>query len=147
MKILIGHVSPETAYQVDDYPYGFRLRCKVRYWLDYNKRHGVRLVSQTSDPKHGHRWNKPKYSTYSRFGGCMYLDEQDHVQWSGLSEYSTGAEATAWLATYGAGNPEPMRELTARWTAAKVAYDGNRTKSDPLDVGLAEAHQAFVKPL
>jgi hypothetical protein len=35
MQILKGHISQETAYLVDDYPYGFRLRCKIRYWLEY----------------------------------------------------------------------------------------------------------------
>jgi len=30
MEILKGHISPETAYLVDDYPYGFRLRDTYR---------------------------------------------------------------------------------------------------------------------
>lgn len=38
MKVLSGHTSPETAYVVDDYPYGFRLRCKIRYWIETKKR-------------------------------------------------------------------------------------------------------------
>src|SRR6266566_9627426 len=92
MNILKGHVSPETAFVVDDYPYGFRLRCKIRYWLEYAPKRGVRFVSQTSNPKRGNVWNKPKASTYCRFGGCMVLDEQGHVKWSGLSEYCTGAD-------------------------------------------------------
>ena len=28
-------VSPETAIIVPDYPYGFRLRCKLRVWVEY----------------------------------------------------------------------------------------------------------------
>jgi len=51
MQILKGHISPETAFIVDDYPYGFRLRCKIRYWLEYNPKHGFRFVSQTTNPK------------------------------------------------------------------------------------------------
>ena len=36
MQILPGiHISPETAYVIDDYPYGFRLRCRIRYWLEF----------------------------------------------------------------------------------------------------------------
>lgn len=81
MQILEGHVSPETAYVVDDYPYGFRLRCKIRYWLEHKPGHGVRLVSQTTNPKRpGEIWNKPKASTYCTFSGCMYLDDNGHVQ-------------------------------------------------------------------
>ena len=124
MEILTGHTSPETAYVVDDYPYGFRLRCKIRYWLEYKPPLGFRLVSQTTNPKRpGEVWNKPKASTYYKFGGAMFLDENDHVQWSGLSEYSSGAEAKAWQEKYGEGVPEAGRSILAKWTAAKLAYD------------------------
>lgn len=144
MTILIGHISPETAYVVSDYPYGFRLRCKIRYWLEYNPRHGFRFCSQTTNPKRGHVWNKPKASTYFKFGGCMYLDAEGHVTWAGLSEYSSGAEAKAFADKYGAGVPEAGREILNRWVAAKLAYDGARTASDPLEVGLPEAVRAFT---
>jgi hypothetical protein len=143
--ILKGHVSPETAYVVDDYPYGYTLRCKIRYWLEYHPRHGFRLVSQTTNPKKGNTWNKPKASTYCRFGGCMYLDENEHVQWSGLSEYSSGAEAKAWQERYGEGVPEAGKLILAKWVAAKLAYDGARESGDPLGKGLPEARQAFLE--
>ena len=84
---LYGHDSERTAYVVDDYPYGFRLRTQIRYWLDHKGSNGWRLVSQTLNPKTG-RWNKPKASTYSRWAGAMYLDSQNHVKWAGLTEYS-----------------------------------------------------------
>ena len=145
MQILKGHVSPETAYVVEDYPYGFRLRCKIRFWLEFTPKRGFRFVSQTTNPKKGHIWNKPKASTYARFGGCMYLDDENHVQWSGLSEYSTGAEAKAWADTYGEGVPEVGKVFLAKWVAAKLAYDGNRESGDPLNVGLLEAHKAFIE--
>lgn len=143
MNILIGHTSPETAYVVDDYPYGFRLRCKIRYWLEYHAKRGFRFVSQTTNPKRGNVWNKPKASTYCRFGGCMYLDDAGHVQWAGLTEYCSGAEAQAWRDTYGAGVPEAGRATMDQWVAAKVAYDANRKSGDPLSVGLKEARDAF----
>jgi hypothetical protein len=144
MKILKGHISPETAYVVNDYPFGFRLRCKIRYWLEFNPTHGTRMWSQTTNPKRpGEIWNKPKASTYGRFGGCMYLDEQDHVQLSCLSEYSGGKEAAAWQATYGEGVPEAGKEILRKWVTAKVAYDANRQSGDPLTKGLKEAREAF----
>lgn len=143
MQILKDHISPETAYVVNDYPYGFKLRCSIRYWLEHDKRHGFRLVSQTTNPKRGNVWNKPKASTYSKFGGCMYLDDNGHVKWAGLSEYSDGAEAKAWQDTYGDGVPESGRAILNKWVAAKLAYDGNRTKDDPLQVGLPEARKAW----
>jgi hypothetical protein len=91
--LLVGHTSPETALTVTDYPYGFKLRCKIRYWLEYKKGRGYRLVSQTTDPKRDapcpeiasgncvdyvdgpckvcggtdrvYFWNKPKFTTYT----------------------------------------------------------------------------------
>ena len=66
VKVLSGHVSQETAYVVEDYPYGFTLRCQIRFWIETNGKKGSRVVSQTSNPKRpGLVWNKPKASTYS----------------------------------------------------------------------------------
>ena len=150
MKILTGHISPETAYVVADYPYGFRLRCKIRYWIEYREKHGFRLWSQTTNPKRGHVWNKPKASTYYRFGGAMLLDDNEQVQFVGLSEYSDGAEAQAFKAKYGEGVPEAGQSTLNQWVAAKVAYDAARAdakadgKIPPLDVGLLEAHKAWL---
>lgn len=146
MQLLKNHTSPETAYVVEDYPYGFRLRCQMRYWLEFKLGHGFRLMMQTSNPKRpGLVWNKPKAGTYSKFGGAMYLDEQGHVHCAGLSQYCTGAEAKAWADKYGEAVPEVGKKLLDQWVAAKVAYDENRQKGDPLNVGLAEAGKAWVE--
>ena len=144
MKLLFGHTSPETAYVVEDYPYGFRLRCSIRYWLEYAPKKGFRFVSQTTNPKRGNVWNKPKASTYAKLGGAMYLDDNDHVTWSGLTEYSDAKEAKAFLDTYGAAVPEAGKDMLERFVAAKLAYEANRTSGDPLDKGLAEARKAFL---
>jgi hypothetical protein len=131
MQILSGHVSPESAYVVDDYPYGFRLRCKIRYWLEYDAKRGFRFVSQTTNPKlAGERWNKPKASTYASYGGAMFLDDSNHVQWSCLTEYSNAAESVKWRNTYGAGLPESGRAMLDRWMAAKLAYEARRATRD-----------------
>jgi hypothetical protein len=76
----------------------------------------------------GEVWNKPKASTYYRFGGAMFLDDEGHVQWAGLSEYSGGAEASAFKEKYGEAVPEAGKPTMNQWVAAKVAYDGNRKK-------------------
>ena len=75
----------------------------------------------------------------------MYLNEEDHVTWSGLTEYCDGAEAAAWQEKYGEGVPETGRLMLAKWVAAKLAYDANRTSGDPLAKGLPEAHKAWIK--
>ena len=143
MNILKGHTSPETAYVVSDYPYGFNLRCSIRYWLEFSPSRGFRLVSQTSNPKKGNIWNKPKASTYCRFGGAMFIDDNGHVQWAGLTEYCSGSEASAWQATYGEGVPEAGLAILNKWVAAKVAYDAARKPADHLAVGLPEARTAW----
>lgn len=122
--ILVGHVSPETAYVVDDYPYGFRLRCKIRYWLDCDPKKGARLMSQTTNPKAaGVVWNKPKASTYCRFAGAMYLHDKGHVQWAGLHEYMDNAQTQAWFAEYASGCPDVLVPLMKAWVARKAAYE------------------------
>jgi hypothetical protein len=141
ITVLHNHTSPETAYVVNDYPFGFRLRCKIRYWLEFSPRHGVRLMSQTTNPKKaGEVWNKAKGSTYCRFGGTMYLDDNNHVQWSGLHEYMDGAKTAAWVETYGAGcHPEAV-PLMQKWAKAKATYDAKRAEGmDMASAGAAAA--------
>lgn len=124
-QILKGHISEDTAYLVEDYPYGFRLRCKIRYWLEFNPRLGTRLVSQTSNPKISSQlvWNKPKKSTYSLIAGCMYLDENDYVTWSGLTEYSNLEESKEWLETYREGLTEDLIRRCETWISKKEKYE------------------------
>jgi hypothetical protein len=121
LKVLKGHTSQETAYVVDDYPYGFRLRCKIRYWLEYRKGagFGFRLVSQTTNPKvAGEVWNKPKASTYCMLA-VMGLDEQEHVTWTGCSIYQFD-ELAAFEQEYGEDFDETQRAV---YVAAKGAYE------------------------
>lgn len=76
--IIKGAVSPETAAVVTDYPWGFRLRCEMRYWLERNKK-GTRMVSQTVDPRNG-RVNKPKASTYTDGLTVLVTTEEGHIE-------------------------------------------------------------------
>jgi hypothetical protein len=145
IQILKGHVSSETSYIVEDYPYGFKLRCKIRYWIEYKDKKGFRFVSQTSNPRKGNIWNAPKALTYDRLGGCMYI-EKGHVKYTGLDEYCSGKEAQEWLETYGDGvSNEDGKDLLRRFVAAKLAYEAARTPEDPLMQGIKEAYQAFAK--
>lgn len=113
---LYGHTSEATAYLVDDYPYGFTLRTQIRYWLEGKPGKGWRFVSQTLNPKTG-RWNKPKASTYSEWGGAMYLDEKGHVQWEGIGPYSDEYKILAFAKAF----PEAKSELR-KVVPAKMRY-------------------------
>jgi len=122
-KILKDHISPETAFVIADYPYGFRLRCQMRQWLEYKPGKGVRCMSQTSNPKKpGLVWNKPKASTYSRFGMAMFLDDAGHVQVTGLTEYCDFSGALAWFEKYRDGVPEDAFPSLAQWINRKAEY-------------------------
>jgi len=124
MTILKGSTSQETAYLVTDYPYGFRLRCQIKYWLEYKKGKGIRFCSQTSNPKSNVLiWNKPKYSTYATISACMFLDDNSHVTWTGLNQYSNYVEAVAWNEKYRDGVPiEALSELD-KWIKGKEIYE------------------------
>jgi hypothetical protein len=103
---LIGHDSPETAYRVEDWPYGRTLRCVKRFWVETAasgaKKGQQRIVSQTTNPKfEGERWNKPKRGTYSDLI-VMLLDEEGKVTWDHASMYDT-ERLSAFVETYGAG--------------------------------------------
>lgn len=87
-KYLYNHTSPETAYVVNDYPWGFRLRTQIRYWVETStaKNGGQRFCSQTINPKTG-LWCKPKKGTYSPIV-IMFLDEKDHVDYTCLNMHN-----------------------------------------------------------
>ena len=98
MQILLGHTSFDTAYHVTDYPYG-SLRCNIWFWLEHSYTKGYRFCSRTQNPKNG-VLNATKKSTYIKISGVMYLDENNHVDWAGLSEYSSAQEALTFVQKY-----------------------------------------------
>lgn len=111
---LKGHTSEETSYLVNDYPYGRKVRCRIRYWLESNN-NGVRFVSQTENPKTLH-WNAPKKSTYAKIDGHMYLDEKEYVQWACITEYSDAKDVLAYIQDFG------MNKALEHWVRMKIAY-------------------------
>lgn len=87
------HNSQETAYLVSDYPWGSKLRCNMRVWIEFKKGSGMRFCTQTEDPRNG-RWNAPKKSTYSKALVAIF-DEQGHLTQRAWSEYDQ--EKAAWF--------------------------------------------------
>ena len=141
--ILSGHTTPETAYLVEDYPFGFRLRCKIRYWLEYKSSQGYRLVSQTTNPKVSYEhWNKPKASTYAMFGGVMFLDEKNHVHWEGLTGTEELPELEEFMAGYGHTLPEEGQKRLAHLIRVKQAYDQKNSRRERLSNSLYFSEKA-----
>ncbi len=131
--VLSGHTSPETAYVVDDYPYGFRLRCKIRYWLEFRAKHGFRLVSQTTNPKRVgiEVWNKPKAGIYSPLAVMVLrpvndkgIREVSHVT---KSWYAEADEIEQFLEFAGAALPEGAIAYARRVIEGRRKLDAAKT--------------------
>lgn len=76
LKIIHGHDSFEKAFKAENYPYGYRLKTTMNYWIETTNK-GQRLCTQSINPKNG-RLNAVKKSTYS---DCKFLalDENNHI--------------------------------------------------------------------
>lgn len=99
---IFNHTSPETALEVKDYPYGFRLRTSIFYWIETVAKKGDRFCSYTINPKNG-RKNAPKKSTFSNIG-VMYSDEKGHIHWQGVTNYAKPEELKAFIEAVGEKN-------------------------------------------
>ncbi len=128
VETLTGHTTQDTAYLVDDYPYGYRLRCKIRYWLEYKASQGFRLMSQTTNPKKaGEVWNKPKASVYHHLA-VMGLNEENHVTWTGIQSYNMD-EIEEFESIYGATFDENQKRVCLAIKLAKEAYEKRKKAS------------------
>jgi hypothetical protein len=119
VRLLLGHVDADTAYVQEDYPYGGGLRCRIRYWIDTDTRRGHagwhRFVSQTTNPRRpGQPWNHPKQGTYAP-RMWMYLDADNHVQHTGISQYGIDPHIDARLRLVGIYDQMPEVD--------RLAYD------------------------
>lgn len=99
IKTIQGAVSLETAYCVEDYPYGFKLRCKKYYYVETGKK-GQRLVTVTTNPKAGDKLNKPVVENYFRLVVLFIDKETGYVCVDYLSDYANTAEVEAFMNKY-----------------------------------------------
>jgi len=100
-KYLYGHDSMNNAYVIENYPYGF-LKTQMKVWVESLPKKGDRVWRQTLDPKKN-RWNKPKASTFSPIM-FLYIDEKDHVNSDGISQYSSPDEVKKFISDIGGEN-------------------------------------------
>lgn len=130
--ILAGCTSEDTAFVVQDYPYGYTLRTQIRYWLETNPKHGTRFVSQTKNPKTG-KWNAPKRSTYDPVKVLVLL-ENGHVETRTLGNYADEAQIAAFEAqfaeVFGDYEKSAIRFLKAARHAAKYITYTIRPETD-----------------
>lgn len=117
MKALYNHLSEDTAYLVDDYPYGRKLRCRIRYWIEKTNK-GFRSVYQTENPKNL-MWNAPKKSTYHLVAMNMYLDENEHVHFKAINEYSSAEETLQFIKDF----PDTDKSVLLVWCGKKASVN------------------------
>jgi hypothetical protein len=72
---LFNHVSPETAYVINKFPFNFGKFTKVRYWVETNPNYGQKLVTQVFDPK-SDSWFAPKHEGYHDIAIITVNDNQ-----------------------------------------------------------------------
>jgi len=149
MKPIYNHTSFETAYIVDDYPYGFKLRCKRAHWVEYKPSKGFRFVTCTTNPKKGDVWNKPSAGTYVKFAMELYLDDDNHVQASTISEYSKPEEAIKFLNDFPEANlVELKRFIPAKtvwqrhYAAGRIEFTINGVAQKPTESELQERQKS-----
>lgn len=131
-----GHNTPETAFVVSDYPYGFRLRCQIRYWIERKPGKGSRFCSQTSNPKKSSLvWNAPKCSTYSDIVLMVEDPSNGHISKVGLHFSASPKAIMDFWGTYG-DNMCP--EDAAAWRELR----DNSERDNP--VSWQEYHRAAV---
>lgn len=61
--IIYNKDSFDNSIEVDNYPWGFKLKTLRRYWIETKKKRGDRFCYATLNPK-TNKWCKPKKSTY-----------------------------------------------------------------------------------
>jgi hypothetical protein len=123
MEFLRNHTSLETAYKVDDYPYGFKLRTSIFYWIETTPKRGDRFCTCTINPKNG-KYNAPKKSTYYNLG-FMYLNSEKHVKWTAVSTYSKKEAIENLVTAFGIEelNTEQRKQYNALFGINEVKTD------------------------
>lgn len=114
---LYNHTSQETAYLVQDYPWGFTLRTQQRHWVETKETHGQRFVTQTMNPK-TNKWCAPKYSTYSKVI-VMFLDENSHVKYTAIGNYDKEETVKSWIEKHGINLTQFQRNQLNRLIATE----------------------------
>ena len=83
-KYIYNKDSFENSIEVQNYPWGFRLKTKRRTWIETNKNQGDRVCYSTLNPKTD-KWCAVKKSTYGAVY-VLYFDENEHIKSLGLSK-------------------------------------------------------------
>jgi hypothetical protein len=136
------HTTPESAYVIEGWPWGRRLRCRKRFWIESKPKHGQRLVAQTTMPPEKNAaepWCKPKAGVYGAVVVLYLTTAEGHVHHTGLHTWAYAAyepeKAQAWLDTFREGIDPKRVEVIEKAIArghernAKKAAEEAETKA------------------
>lgn len=152
--------TEDNPHVIEDYPYGFTLRCKMRVWVEYREGFGYRYFSQTSNPKKDNLvWNKPKHGTYNPFPIIVGTDDEGHTTHTAMHGYMEKDEMEKWLAEYGHCLTEDQKKaihyfmVRRKWLSENTVWkvtvnptDEERTESKEKEKQILEySHYAAVK--
>ncbi|MBF6171103.1 hypothetical protein [Nocardia blacklockiae] len=148
VAVLRGHTDAANARVVDDYPYGYRLRCKRRYWVETAlkgaKRGQFRMVTQTTNPRRQTEvWNSPQQGQYTM---RMFLVELENGQIGSFSIYDHWIDPEEWMNIVNRGLWDQLNLLERHDLARFVAFNQKRSAEDWTkwateidDIGAADA--------
>ena len=78
----------DNALMVENYPWGFKLKTKRKYWIETNKTQGDRLCFCTLNPK-TNKWCAVKKSTYNAVNVLNIRDDNGYIETDGVHKYGT----------------------------------------------------------
>ena len=99
MQALSGHHDFDSAYVIPDWPWGYKLKCETRFWIEHRENTGWRFVKQTKNPKTD-KWCAPKKGVYQSLI-LMYLDDENKIQHGSLSKYPWEEHVETFIILYG----------------------------------------------
>src|SRR6185503_1512321 len=108
---VFGHTSFETALEIKDYPWGFRLRTSKFYWLETAPKKGSRLCTCTRNPKNG-AICATKKGNYYPVAAMFINSENGHVGWDVVGMYDL-PKLDSFIAAVGQENftPEQIKMI------------------------------------
>lgn len=146
---MYGHDCFENAYEVDNYPWGFTLKTKRKYWIETKKGFGDRFVFATLNPKNG-KWCKPKAGTYEPVL-VLAKNEKDHVVTYGFGLWRNNENIAKFLDNV---DWEKLNELQKKkicetrainQVMKKVEFKIEITRHEPIILGKRTPEQQKLK--
>ena len=113
-KLLPNCISEETAFIIENYPYGFTLKTKQKRWIEYKPNFGYRSCTRTLNPKNN-SWCAIKKGTYNQFLVLAQNLTNEHIVSLGFYNFYETEKVKSFLEKYKADLlPEQINFLESK---------------------------------